>query len=372
MKLNIAYVISQVSHSKLFEWTAAMLSKEKYNLCFILMHKEETPFELFLREKGFKVHRIGYSSKRDIPRCILHIRKILKLENIQIVHTHLFEAGLAGSIAGKLAGIPRRIHTRHDATIHHDFHPGAVKYDRIINRSSTEIIAITENVKNILMNLENVPETKIHVIHHGFLLSEYANVDSARISAITKKYFPSGKTFPVIGIVSRFIEWKGIQYVIPAFRNILEQHPNAHLLLANAQGPYENQLNELLKTIPSENYSRILFEKDIAALYHVMDIFVHVPVDAKSEAFGQVYIEAMSAGVPSVFTLSGIATDCVQDRLNALVVPFCNSPEIQNKILELVVDVQLRDHIRTNASQMVQANYGIERMIHELELRYDA
>jgi glycosyltransferase involved in cell wall biosynthesis len=371
MSVNIAYIISQVSHSNLFEWTAMLLDRKKYRLTFILMHEEETPFELFLRRQKFNVYRLSFKNKFDIPACTIHTRNILKKEKIAIVHTHLFEGGLAGMAAAKLAGIPRRIHTRHDATIHHDFHPRAVKYDKVINGLATKIIAITRNVKQILEEMENVPGNKITIIHHGFILDKFRNVDEERMKKLTGTYFPKGKPRFVIGAVSRFIEWKGLQYLIPAFAEVHKSNPEAHLVLANAQGPYEEELEKLLSKLPPGSYTKIFFEKDIIALYRLMDVFVHVPVDAQSEAFGQVYIEAMAAEIPSVVTLSGIAPDFIEDKKHALVVPFKDSKAIAEKINALLKDPQLGKQLAGNAAAAIAKEFSIERMIAQLETLYD-
>lgn len=372
MSINIAYIISQVSHSNLFEWTAAMLSREKYKLTFILMHEKETPFELFLRKEKFNVYRIPFRNKFDVATCTIHIRNILKKEKIEIVHTHLFEGGLAGMAAAKLAGIPKRIHTRHDATIHHDFHPNAVKYDKVINGLATQVIAITKNVRQILVEMENVPENKITIIHHGFRLSLFESVSEERKAALLEKYFPVQKPEFVIGAVSRFIEWKGLQYLIPAFEKLLKKNPGAHLVLANAQGPYEAELEKLLEKLPQGSYTKIFFEKDVIALYHLFDVFVHVPVDEQAEAFGQVYIEAMAAGIPSVVTLSGIAPDFIEDGMHALVVPFRNVELLADKIHSLLHDDQLKQQLAANAKKAITKEFSIERMIIELEQCYDA
>ncbi|CAN5187778.1 glycosyltransferase [soil metagenome] len=371
-KINLTYVVSQVSHSKLFEWTAQLLDKSKYNLCFILMHESETPLEISLRKIGIKVYRVPYKNKYDLPATVIRIRNILKSEKTTIIHTHLFEGGLAGMSAAKLAGIKKRIHTRHDATIHHDFHPSAVKYDKVTNGLATDIIAITQNVKNILTNLEHVPESKISIIHHGFMLNEFSEVSEARINNISQRYYPSGKPKFIIGAVSRFIEWKGLHYLIPAFSEFLKLHPESHLVLANAQGPYETEINILLKSLPEGSFTKIRFENDIAALLHSFDVFIHVPVDERAEAFGQVYVEAMAAGIPSVLTLSGIAADFVIDNETALVVPFRNSVAILEKIELLFSNADLNLRIKTNAFNLVMENFQISKMISELEKCYDS
>lgn len=369
--ITIVYVISRVSHSKLFEWTATLLDQKKYRLVFILMHEQETGFEEFLRKENFTVYRIKLVSRRHVLRGAWKIRSILRREKADVVHTHLFEAGVAGQIGGWLARTKRRIHTRHDAMIHHDYHPQAVKYDRLTNRLATNIIAISNNVREILTTLEHVPEEKIVIIHHGFVLDAYNQVPDDRIDAVRKKYLNDHVSGPVIGVVSRFIEWKGIQHIIPAFKKLLEKFPGAKLLLANAQGPYERELLALLDELPEDSYRRILFEDDIAALYKLMNVFVHVPVDQRSEAFGQVYIEAMAAGVPSVITVSGIVPESVRDGIEAVVVPYRDSDAIFLAIDHLLTDPAFAERIAASAMECVYREFTIGKMIQELEHLYD-
>jgi glycosyltransferase involved in cell wall biosynthesis len=372
MKPCLVYIISQISYSLTFQWTAySLLERDKYRLIFVLLNKNETDFERILVSQGQKVYRISYEKKRDVFRCIWDVRKILKKEKANIVHSHLFEGGLIGMIAARLAGIPKRIHTRHDAMIHHSYHPHAVKYDKLTNQIATDIIAITKNVKSILVDLENVPEKKITIIHHGFDLNELNQTANDRIEKLTNKYFPAGKPFPVIGVVSRYIEWKGVQYIIPAFIAFKKKYPNAHLILANASGPHKSELKKLLLQIPADGYTEVEFEQDMPALYRIMDGFVHVPISSQSEAFGLVYIEAMAAGLPMIVTLSGIASDIIADRHNAFVVPYQNSSTITSALFELIENSTLAKKMGERA-KMDTDNFSINRNIQKLEEIYDA
>jgi hypothetical protein len=57
--------------------------------------------------------------------------------------------------------------TRHSSDFHHIYFPSAVKYDRFTNWLATDIVAISENVQNILLNWESVNPAKVHLIKHG-------------------------------------------------------------------------------------------------------------------------------------------------------------------------------------------------------------
>jgi glycosyltransferase involved in cell wall biosynthesis len=244
-----------------------------------------------------------------------------------VVHVHLIDACLTTMPVAFLMGVKKRIYTRHHSTYHFDYFPHAVKYDKLINSLSTNIIAISKNVENVLVNKENVNSNKVQIIHHGFELNKFVETNSANISILKSKYNPNNKT-PVIGVISRFTEWKGVQYIIPAFKKILNDYPDAFIVLANAHGDMEAELFQQLSQLNSDQYCTIKFEKDLYSLYQLFDVFVHVPIDEHSEAFGQTYVEALAAGVPSVFTLSGIASEFVIDRRNAVVVDYKNADAI--------------------------------------------
>ena len=289
-----------------FEWIAEKLNKEKFNIHFILLKSGDSELEKWLIENKFPVERITYRGKKDLPKAIISTYKILKKTKPTIVHTHLFEANLVGLIAAKMLGIPKRIHTRHHSNYHHVYYPNAVKYDKLANYLSTDIIAVTKVVNDILIEKENVPPQKVRIIHHGFRFDEFQNVTENAINKIREKYNKQAST-PVIGVISRYVEWKGIQYIIPAFAKFIEKYPDALLVLANSKGEYSSQVKGLLQQLPTKNYIEIEFEENIFALYKLFDIFIHVPISPELEAFGQTYVEALAAGIPSVFTLSGIA-----------------------------------------------------------------
>jgi hypothetical protein len=141
-----------------------------------------------------------------------------------------------------------------------------VKYDRFINFCSTHIVAISENVKNVLIKQEGVSESKIHLIHHGFDQTLFDFNNELLKSTLKTKYKLTSND-PIIGVVSRYTKWKGIQFIIPAFKALLLEFPNAKLVLANASGDYKQHIQLMLSELPSNSYCEIEFEKDIFALY---------------------------------------------------------------------------------------------------------
>ncbi len=345
------------------------MDRRKINLSFVLLNPGESALEGVLQEKKILFSRITYRGKKDLPKAIVQIYGFLKTHKIQIVHCHLFDANVAGLVAAKLAGVKRRIYTRHHSTLHHHYFPRAVYYDRFINYLATDIVAVSENVRRIVIEKENAGPEKIKLIHHGFDLEKFTNPDFVKIQKQKKKYETVGK-YPVIGVIARYTEWKGIQYIIPAFAQLLVNHPNAKLLLTNANGNYKPQIQQLLQQLPPESYTEIGFEEDLFSLYGLFDIFVHVPINPTIEAFGQTYVEALAAGVPSIFTLSGVAAEFVEDEKTALVVPFQDSNAIFEGIKKILHDPFLADTIISTGKHKVKELFTLSAMIQKLEHLY--
>lgn len=370
-KLQLVYIVSDIGKALAFEWIADSLDKEKYQLSFILLNPGPSVLEDFLKDRGIPVYRVTCRGKKDWPQALLKVNSLLGKIHPDIVHCHLLQANIIGLSAARMRRVRRRIYTRHHSSLHHVFHPKGVFWDKFANRLANRIVAISGMVRDILLQWEGADPSKVHLIPHGFQLDSFYEVNESRIDAFRERIGirPEQK---IVGVISRFTEWKGVQYIIPAFKKYYQQHPEAVLVLLNAQGDYEAQLSELLKELPAEAYRLVRFENDVAAAYRSMDVFVHVPYDEHSEAFGQTYVEALAAGIPSIFTLSGIAQDFIVEGQNALTVPFKDSDAIYQALLRLRNEAGLREKLSRQGMRSVSERFTLKKMIEQLELMYDA
>lgn len=366
--MRICYVISDIDKSLVFEWLAVEL-QNVHNLCFILLNGHGTALEHFLTNRSIDVVSISCAGKKDWPKAWYKVVLQLRMWKPQIVHCHLMQATILGLFAAYIVGTRRRIFTRHHGTLHHLNHKKGVLWDKLCNALASDIVAVSENVKNILKNMDHASPNKVSVIPHGFDWNTLRDINNKEESYLKEKYNIFGKS-PIIGCIARFTEWKGIQYTIPAFGEFLESYPDALLVLANAQGDYAEQIHKLLKELPSESYRLIAFEPDLVELYSCFDLYVHVPVDAEVEAFGLTYVEALAAEVPSIFTMSGIAPEFIEHAHNAWVVPFRDSKAILAALHTLWQSPSLRSQLKINGWSSVQDPFDLSQMILRLEGLY--
>ena len=368
MKIKIVYIIAYIDKALAFEWIADKINSSKFELHFIILNSSDSHLYRWLQSRNISSFYIKHNGKKSFISTFIKILFVLNKLKPDVIHTHSIEANLIGLTAAKILGVRKRVYTRHHSTFHHDYFPNAVKYDKWTNFMSTQIIAISNNVQEVLIKKEDVLKKKISIIHHGFDLDKFKKIDEQKILRLRLKYNISHN--PVIGVIARHIKWKGIKYIIEAFKMLLIKYPNALLLLANSSGPHHKYISNQLNQLPPKNYNLIKFEPDLFTLYQLFDIYVHVPIDKTIEAFGQTYVEALAAGIPSVFTLSGIAKEFIKDKENALVVGYKNAKEIHNAIESLLESKILRNELVTNGQKSIK-EFNLNLFIAKLEKIYN-
>lgn len=361
MAKHVTWILSNLDRSKQLRDVIVGLKIAKCDLSFVLINMTDSHMRTFLFDHGFSITLVTYHSISDLIPSIKRCSQHYKQHQTRTVHCHLLHANLIGLSSARWAGVKKRIYTRHHSTYHHQYHRKGVWLDRMVNALSTDIVAISQVVRETLMVQEGVPTTKIHDIPHGFDFNYLKRSDP----------FSTTNQAPVIGAVSRFMEWKGVQYIIEAFGRLLSYYPNAKLVLFGGSGSYAKAIEQQLEALGSPNME-IRSCSDIRDAYHQMDIYVHVPIDESIEAYGQTYVEASAMELPCIFTLSGIAHEFVRNERNALVVKYQNSEAIHEAMLRLLRDPIRGKALGNRARQDVMDRFTLDRQVGQLINLYTA
>lgn len=386
-RIKITYIFTHHIRWVPFELVAKCIDKSKFAIDYIILN-ESDPMISFLSQINVPCTVASYQDYSNTPEIVKFIYEHLIRNKTDIVHTHWFAGSLAGMQAAYYAHIPVRIFTREHPSIKYYSRHAPSKH-RLIWECATNIIGVTNTSKQGMIE-DGIPDHKITVIPTGFDISEFEKVDSSRIDKLRSKYLANHHG-PVIGVAARYVRWKGVEYVIEAHKQVLEAYPNAILVLsgthtnrANLEEKIRNagkedivapqyediiSITDKLAQLPDHSYIEIPFEEDLFALFRLFDICVHVPTDSIQETFGQVYVEAMLSGVPSVITLAGSALDHAVHKENAWVVDYKNSDQIAQGILALLSDSCLREKV-INSAFLCAQRYDIKNHIQQLEQFY--
>ncbi|MEY4934845.1 MAG: hypothetical protein RIS64_1204 [Bacteroidota bacterium] len=386
-KLKLTYILTHKIRWVDFEWAAQYIDRSKFELDFLILNQDD-PIIDFLKENKIPFKTTCYESYDKTAEVTKFIYDHLVAHQTDIVHTHFFSGDFPGIQAAFYAKVPVRVFTTHHAGIETKRHARS-KYE-LIFEMATDAIAISQHsVRQMIA--DGVPKEKITVVPYGFDLKAFEKVSIERISAMKNRYLKH-HTGVVIGVAARFTEWKGIIYIVEAFKQVVKQYPDAILVLSGTHADiiqqqttialqtgknllydpsneYATVVQQALRALPPHNFVEIPFESDLFALFRLFDVFVHTPIGPTQETSGRVYMEAMLSKVPSVITRSGVAHDYAKHQENAWVVDYQNREQIASGILALLEDDVLRKKIIENGFKVAQ-NYAFEQNIIGLENVY--
>lgn len=367
--MKLCYIISDINKAVYFEQTALQLRAKGLDTSYLLINSSNGSLHQFLTENNFVVHTLETGSLLKSRKAIIACKKFLKEQQITHVHCHMAHANWIGLWAAKFAGITHRFYTRHSGEPL-ELHWKERLIDKIQNRLATKIVSISKNIDDLLKK-QGVPNHKRVLIHHGFDLHRFSKRDPEELERLRQQYNPNSQK-PVFGIIARWMEWKGIQDTIDAFSKIVKQYPDALLCLfgATENADYYAEIRTKLAQFPEKNICIVPFENNVYDLYQLFDIYIHVPVNPSCEAFGQTYVESLAAGIPSIFTLSGIAREFIIDGENALVVPFKDPEAIYQAMIHLLTDASLCEKLRINGAESVNQLFSFEKYILNLQKLY--
>src|SRR3989338_1404247 len=107
MKINVMYLIEDLQlggAERVVVDLARSLDKTRFNVSVCCL-RTKGQFAYLLETENIPVFELNKRPKLDLS-VIFKIKKVLKDNDIHIVHTHLWVANFWGRIAAKLAGVP--------------------------------------------------------------------------------------------------------------------------------------------------------------------------------------------------------------------------------------------------------------------------
>ena len=125
--------------------------------------------------------------------------------------------------------------------------------------------------------------------------------------------------------VSRFVEKKGHDKTIIAFKTVVQEFPDT-LFLIVGDGPYRSTLEQIVDRLELASAVRFFGsvpEDELADHYKLGDVFVmpnRALPDGDTEGFGLVFLEANGCGLPVIAGQDGGSLEAVTDGFNGLTV----------------------------------------------------
>lgn len=147
----------------------------------------------------------------------------------------------------------------------------------------------------------------------------------------------------IVTYVGRLAREKNLDLLLEAWQGVSARYPGARLALVG-RGPLEAEIRR--SALPGVHVAGLLTGRDLSAAYASADIFAFPSV---TETFGNVLLEAMAAGLPSVVAAGGGVLEFAEHGENAWLVAPESADAICTGLERLLSDAALRRRLRAGA-----------------------
>ena len=305
------------------------INKSKFNPIVVSLYNYASPIVKEL-EENIEVLFLNKKSGFDFS-IIFKLRKIIKLNNIQVIHTHLHVL----EYVVFATGFNKKIKIIH--TIHHLPSKDSI-FIRLFHMFSYNIlkvvpVAISEQIKKDTIYANKVKESKVKIIYNGIDLS----------SCKQKRSYAK---FEKILHIGRFVEVKNHWFLIDLFKQIQTKIAKNNLdLYLVGDGLLFNEINNYI--ISEKLNNKIHLVGNLSNCYDILnksDLFI---LPSKYEGMPMTIIEAMATGVPVIASNVGGIPDMIENGVDGFIAN--NKEEFIDYILQLNNSEELRRSIGKNA-----------------------
>ena len=321
------------------------LTRQGHSVTVVSLYNEKTPISRRMEESGIRILYLDKKLGLDVS-MISKLRKIMKQEKPDVVHTHLDVIKYAAA-AAKLSGVRRCVHTVHNVA--HEEAEGRLQ--KIINTVYFKLgwsvpVALSPEVQRTIVSFYGMEPEKVPVIYNG--------VDLSR--CLPKTGY--GLSDPVQLLhIGRFNHQKNHRGLLEAFALILAQVPNCRLHLLG-DGELQQDVEAYADQLGlRENISFHGSQSDVYPYLQKADVFL---LPSKFEGMPMTIIEAMGTGLPVVATAVGGVPDMLRSGESGMLVS--QEPrEVADAVLKLLQQEELRRTLGENARKD-SARFGADYM----------
>ncbi|MFX1258416.1 MAG: glycosyltransferase family 4 protein [Promethearchaeota archaeon] len=235
----------------------------------------------------------------------------------------------------------------------------------LILQKIEKIILSNSIMKKFFLNIHNVKEQKLEIVFRGVNIENIAIMQTKE--QLRDKYNIHLDEF-IILTVSRIHYRKGIENVISALKDILDENPSLPIkYYIIGEGTEKKSLERLVKSLKLEKKIRFLgsLDDDIRNQYYkISDLFILVPMIKRNsiEGFGIVYIEANYFKLPVIGARSGGVKIAIEDGKTGYLVNPNDKKELKEKIMLIINDNNLRLKLGEYGHQRVKELFDWEKI----------
>lgn len=280
---------------------------------------------------------------RDISpldiRAFWKLYQEIKLENPAVLHLNSSKAGALGSLAGRLAGVPRIVYTSHGWAFREKRNFFVTVFIWLVSLFtiffSHRIICVCAYDKNAFSGW--FFQRKLVVVKNAIELQEYASQKDARWHLVPHSDLYTNDIW--VGTIAELTGNKNIALGIRAIAAAREKGLRLFYSIVG-NGEERDELEDLAKELDVEDSVKFLgFIADAPRHMRAFDFFL---LTSRKEGLPYVLLEAQAAGVPIIASNVGGISEIVHDGENGFLCPSGNLEKFTAAIELMAQDSAMR------------------------------
>lgn len=325
---------------------------------------------------------------------IQNLKNLLQELKPDIIHTTAAEANFHGLISAWLAGVPVRI-GEEIGFPNHDW-----KWRLIfkwVYKSATNVIAISQAVKEKIEELGEVEEEKVEVVYNPVSLGErlkgkgerwdreksgISDEEESGLLSISKveetlrftqsDVYNGESEKPFVFVTTcRLVPVKNLDTLLKVFAELVEENQDLDLKLwIVGDGPERENLEHLVKKLEIPAFVIFLgFKEDVVPFLEQANAFV---LPSFSEGFSISLVEAMLCGLPCIVTNQGGPKEIVEDGKTGYLINPYQADDLKSKMLEVLELPNEQRQLIGKRAQEAGRKYSVENYVKRLMEVYSA
>lgn len=374
MKTKILYIIENVffgGGERSFAQIINGLDKDKYEIYVACMPRGK--FVEKIRNSA-NILPINFRNMFNLFN-ICKLTKIMKENNIQIVHSQGGRADFFARLAARKAMISAVVSTVAMPVEGYDVSLFKkvlyVILDRFSERFVSKFIVVSEALRKRLIKIHRVPFEKIVKICNGVELDLDTGLRTSDIRNKLKLEFMIPEDAILIGVIGRLVWQKGLTYFIRAIKQILDDRRQLSAdirFIIVGEGNKRKSLEHTAKKLGiEENVVFTGFRNDAERILKALDILV---LPSVLEGQPIVLLEAMAMGKAIVATNIEGVNETVDNGVTGVLIPPGDSGALAEAIVCLLKDNKKAQEMADASRLAVEKNFTINQMIEKTENVY--
>jgi len=297
-------------------------------------------------------------------RALFELRRLLRAERPDVLHTHNPKPGVLGRIAGRLARVPVVVNTQHGLY--------AQPTDRLRRKlpvyvlervaaafSHQELVQNQEDVKTLVRTLK-VPRRKVTWLGNGIDLARFDGERAGR-AAVRQEWGVTDDDV-VIGVVGRLVREKGFAEIVGAAQLLRERGVTSPIIVIGPADPDKRDGLDAdsLQAATALGIRFVGRRSDMPRCYAAMDVFLTA---THREGFPRAAMEASASGLPIIATDIRGCRQVVDNGVTGVLVSVRDAAALADAAAAMVADAGGRSRMGAAATDKARKEFDQQRVI---------